>query len=257
MRLDVFLSANALAKSRSRAAELISAGQIEVNGVIITKPSYAVIDGDSIRVLGDNCPYVSRGGLKLEGAIDRFAIDVHGAVCADIGASTGGFTDCLLSRGAAHVYAIDSGHDQLASSLCEDARVTNIEGFNARFLSDGTLPEKCDIAVSDLSFISQRLVLPAVRNILKAGASYIALIKPQFECGRGAVGKGGIVKDRKQHEIAVRTVLSCAEENGFSPAGIVKSPIKGGDGNTEFLFYAIIGGEKKITEKDISEAVYG
>ncbi len=257
MRLDVFLATNALAKSRSRAAELISAGKVEVNGIIATKPSYAILDGDSVRVLGDDCPYVSRGGLKLEGALDNFVIDVRGAVCADIGASTGGFTDCLLSRGAAHVHAIDSGHGQLAPSLCEDARVTNIEGFNARFLSDDTLAEKCDIAVSDLSFISQRLVLPAVRNIMKAGAIYIALIKPQFECGRAAVGKGGIVKDRKQHEIAVSAVLSCAEENGFAPAGIMKSPIKGGDGNTEFLFYAVLGGECKITEKDISEAVYG
>ncbi len=257
MRLDVYLSKNGLSKSRSRAAELISGGHVTVGGKVVTKPSYNVEDTEDVAVVGDTCAFVSRGGIKLDGALEKFEIDVTDMICADVGASTGGFTDCLLQRGARHVYAIDSGHDQLDESLVNDPRVTNIEGFNARFLTGETLPEKCDIAVSDLSFISQRLVIPAIRNILCDGALYVALIKPQFECGRSAIGKGGIVRDKKQHEIAVTEVLACARACGFSPIRVMKSPIQGGDGNTEFLFAATLGGEDRITEKDISEAVYG
>ncbi len=256
MRLDVYLAQNALTKSRSRAVELISSGCVTVGGVTITKPSYNVDESFDVRVTESESSFVGRGGIKLEGALKKFNINAERKICADIGASTGGFTDCLLRRGAAHVYSIDSGHDQLARELREDDRVTNIEGFNARFLTQDTLPEKCDIVVSDLSFISQRLVIPAVKNIVKDGAVYILLIKPQFECGRAAVGKGGIVKDKKQHETAVRNVILCAAENGFAPRGIMKSPIKGGDGNTEFLFSSIFGGTGNITEKDIAEVVY-
>jgi len=257
MRLDVYLSKHGRAKSRSRAAELIAGGHVTVGGKVITKPAYDVEEGDDVSVGGDTCAFVSRGGIKLDGALDRFGIDVKDMICADIGASTGGFTDCLLQRGARHVYAIDSGHDQLDVSLVNDSRVTNIEGFNARYLAEDTLPEKCDIAVSDRPFISQRLVIPAIRNIVRDGALYVSLIKPQFECGRAAIGKGGIVRDKKQHELAVTEVLMCARACGFSPKHVMKSPIQGGDGNTEFLFAAVLGGEDKITEKDISEAVYG
>ncbi len=257
MRLDVFLAERALAKSRSRAAELISGGHVTVGGVVVTKPSYNVDDTSDVRVAEDDSPYVSRGGIKLDGALDRFKVSVNGFICADIGASTGGFTDCLLKRGAAHVYAIDSGHGQLAEVLIRDPRVTNIEGFNARFIAEDTLPEKCDLAVSDLSFISQKLIIPALSNIAKDGMLYVSLIKPQFECGRAAIGKGGIVKDKKQHELAVSGVLECALENGFAPIGIMRSPIQGGDGNTEFLFASVFGGISKVTKKDISEAVYG
>lgn len=256
MRLDLYLAANGLAKSRSRAAQLISGGFVSVNGKIVTKSAYDIAENDEIRLLGEEHQYVGRGGMKLEGALDRFSVSVNGLVCADIGASTGGFTDCLLQRGAVRVYAIDSGHGQLDPKLAEDARVVNLEGCNARYLTVSHLGEPCDCAVSDLSFISQTLVIPAVSSILKDHAVYIALIKPQFECGREAVGRGGLVKDKKQHTEAIRRVISCAAENGLAPCGIMKSPITGGDGNTEFLLYAVKNGIASVSEKAITEAVY-
>ncbi len=255
MRLDVYLANTGLAKSRSRAAQLISGGFVSVNGKTITKSSYDTAETDDVRLIGEEHQFVGRGGMKLAGALDRFTVNVHGLVCADVGASTGGFTDCLLQRGAVHVYAIDSGHDQLDPQLAKDERVTNLEGCNARYLTLEQLGELCDCAVSDLSFISQTLVLPAVSSILKEHAMYIALIKPQFECGREAVGRGGLVKDKKQHIAAIRRVISCAVENGLAPCGIMKSPIAGGDGNTEFLLYAIKNGIASVSEKAIMEAV--
>lgn len=255
MRLDVYLHTSGLAKSRSRAAELISGGFVTVGGKTVTKPSYAVDGSEDIQVVGEEHSFVGRGGMKLDAALERFGIDVSGLVCADIGASTGGFTDCLLRRGAAHVYAVDSGHDQLDETLRKDDRVTNIENCNARYLNREIIPEPCDLAVADLSFISQTLVIPAIRGILSDNAIYAALIKPQFECGREAVGKGGIVKDKKQHTIAIRRVLSCAAENGLAPQKVMKSPIQGGDGNTEFLFYAKTGAQNNVTEQDIASAV--
>ncbi len=255
MRLDVYLASSGLAKSRSRAAQLISGGFVSVNGKIITKSSYDAEDTDDIRLIGEEHQFVGRGGMKLAGALERFSVDVTGLICADIGASTGGFTDCLLQRGAVHVYAVDSGHDQLDPKLIEDHRVTNMEGCNARYLTADQIGNLCDCAVSDLSFISQTLVLPAVSSILKDHAVYIALIKPQFECGREAVGRGGLVKDKKQHIAAIRRVLSCAAENGLAPCGIMKSPIAGGDGNTEFLLYAVKNGIASVSEKAIAEAV--
>lgn len=255
MRLDVYLNNAGLAKSRSRAAELINGGYVTVGGKIVTKPSFDVEESDDIAVVGEEHSFVGRGGMKLDAALERFAIDVSGLICADVGASTGGFTDCLLRRGAAHVYAVDSGHDQLDKILRNDERVTNIENCNARYLNSDIIQELCGCAVADLSFISQTLVIPAVRKILADNAVYVALIKPQFECGREAVGKGGIVKDKKQHTAAIRRVLSCAAENGLAPQKVMKSPIKGGDGNTEFLFYAIADGVNNVTEQDIAAAV--
>lgn len=255
MRLDVYLTGVGLAKSRNRASELISGGFVTVNGKAITKAAYDVKETDSVEVTGEEHGFVGRGGMKLDGALARFEMDVTGFVCADIGASTGGFTDCLLKRGAAHVYAVDSGHGQLDESLISDSRVTNLEGVNARFLNDELIPKKCGLAVCDLSFISQTLVIPAVRQILAEDGFYLALIKPQFECGREAIGKGGIVKDKKQHTLAIRKVLASARENGLSPQKIMKSPITGGDGNTEFLFLAAVGGTDSITDTEIREAV--
>ena len=256
MRLDVYLADSGTAKSRSRAAQLIAGGFVSVNGKIITKASYSVNETDEIRLLGEEHRYVGRGGMKLEGALDRFQVQVTDLICADIGASTGGFTDCLLQRSAAHVYAIDSGHDQLDPSLAADPRVTNLEGCNARYLTADLIGQLCQCAVSDLSFISQTLVIPAVAGILEDNAIYIALIKPQFECGREAVGRGGLVKDKKQHIAAIRRVLSCAAENALAPYGIMKSPIAGGDGNTEFLMIAKKNGIPSVTDRDITEAVY-
>ncbi|MBQ9996346.1 MAG: TlyA family RNA methyltransferase [Clostridia bacterium] len=256
MRLDVYLAETGLAKSRSRAAQLISGGFISVNGKIITKASYDVTETDEVRQIGEEHKFVGRGGMKLEGALERFCVDVTGRICADVGASTGGFTDCLLQRGAAHVYAIDSGHGQLDPKLAEDSRVTNLEGCNARYLTAEQLGQPCTCAVSDLSFISQTLVLPAVSSILTDGAVYIALIKPQFECGREAVGRGGLVKDKKQHIAAINRVIACAAENGLAPCGIMKSPVTGGDGNTEFLMMAVKNGTASVSGKAVTEAVY-
>lgn len=255
MRLDLYLSANGLAKSRSRAAELISGGFVTVDGKTVTKSAFDVTDGMNVNVTGEEHGFVGRGGMKLDGALSRFGIDVNGMICADIGASTGGFTDCLLKRGASHVYAIDSGHGQLDASLQSDPRVTNLEGCNARYLDESVVTEKCSCAVCDVSFISQTLIIPTLPRILSENGIYVALIKPQFECGKDALGKGGIVKDKKQHIAAMRRVLSCAAENGLAPQKIMKSPIKGGDGNTEFLFYAILGGMPNVNDINIREAV--
>ncbi len=256
MRLDVYLANIGLTKSRSRAAQLISGGFVSVNGKVVTRSAYDTVETDIVELIGEDHSFVGRGGMKLEGALKRFDVNVCGLVCADIGASTGGFTDCLLRYGASHVYAIDSGHGQLDPKLVADERVTDLEGCNARYLSVEKLGTRCDCAVSDLSFISQTLVLGSVSSILKDGAIYIALIKPQFECGKEAVGHGGIVKDKKQHLAAIRQVLSCAAENSIAPYGIMKSPITGGDGNTEFLMIAEKNGVSSVSEKDITEAVY-
>lgn len=259
MRLDTYLCTVGLAKSRTKAASLISGGFVRVNGTTAAKASADVSDADSIEVTGDDVPFVSRGGLKLEGAVRAFGIDPRGMKCADIGASTGGFTHCLLMHGAKHVCAIDSGHDQLDESLKNDPRVTNIEGFNARNLDESVTGGKCDIAVCDLSFISQTLVIPAVSGILCDGGLFVSLIKPQFECGRGALGKNGIVKDKKMHLFAIRQVLSCATENGLIPQNVIASPIKGGDGNREFLFLAELNGDRRKMpgEAEIKGAVFG
>lgn len=256
MRLDVYLADSGTVKSRSRAAQLISGGFVSVNGKIVTKASYSITETDEICLIGEEHRYVGRGGMKLEGALERFQVQVTNLVCADIGASTGGFTDCLLQRGAAHVYAVDSGHDQLDPTLAADPRVTNLEGCNARYLTVELFGQVCQCAVSDLSFISQTLVIPAVAGILADDALYIALIKPQFECGREAVGRGGLVKDKKQHIAAIRRVMTCAEENSLAPFGIMKSPIAGGDGNTEFLMIAKKNGIPSVSDRAITEAVY-
>ena len=255
MRLDLYLSEKGLAKSRSRAAELISGGFVTVDGKCVTKPAYDVDDSNAVEITGEEHGFVGRGGIKLDGALTKFGIDVSGMTCADIGASTGGFTDCLLKRGAAHVYSVDSGHGQLDESLRLDPRVINIEGCNARYLDQTVIPEKCDCSVCDVSFISQTLIIPAVTNILRDGGIYVALIKPQFECGRDAIGKGGIVKDKKQHIAAIRRVLSVAVQHGLAPQKLMRSTIKGGDGNTEFLFLATLGGVADVNEKDIREVV--
>lgn len=255
MRLDIYLAQRGLAKSRTRASELVSAGFVSVGGIVVTKPSYDVTEQDEVRVNGAEHEFVGRGGLKLESALESFGINVNGLVCADIGASTGGFTDCLLRRGAVRVYAVDSGHGQLDESLLNDSRVINLEKTNARSMSLETLGEPCDLAVADLSFISQTLVLPAIRSILKGNGAAVTLIKPQFECGKGALNKNGIVKDKKNHIFALRQVLASAAQCGLMPQKIMRSPIRGGDGNVEFLMYAALGGTYHVTDSDIRAAV--
>ncbi len=256
MRLDIYLFEKGLAQSRTFAKTLISDGFVIVSGKAVTKPSYDVGEDDAVAVTGVPYTYVSRGGVKLEAALDHFGVDVSGDVCVDIGASSGGFTDCLLGRGAEKVYAVDSGSGQLAEKLLGDKRVVNIENFNARELTYEKLGEKTDVAVCDVSFISQTLILPAVARTLKDGGIYIGLIKPQFECGRAALGKGGIVKDKKAMAAAVGRVCDQAALLMLGVVGIIPSPIFGGDGNREFLMMAINGERSVVTKEQIDKAVY-
>ncbi len=259
MRLDVYLTEKGLAKSRSKAAETIDGGFVSVNGKTVTKASFSVNDEDDVVLSGKPYDYVSRGGVKLEGALTQFGFDVTGLTALDIGASTGGFTDCLLKRGAAKVYAIDSGKDQLDESLRRDPRVVSIEGFNARELCYDTIGDRCGIIVSDLSFISQTYIIPTLFHVSAEDCVFISLIKPQFECGREALNKNGIVKDRKFHIAAIKRVLSSAMDHGFLPVDLMRSTIQGGDGNVEYLFMARKTGEEHkispIDDRRIREVV--
>ena len=234
MRADVFLTEHGYAESRTRASRLIDCGCVTIDGKTISKASTDISDGEHEVVISNTDRYVGRGGLKLEAALNSFEIDVCGKRCIDVGASTGGFTDCLLQNGAREVYAVDSGRGQLHKSLISDKRVVNIEGYNARELSKvdfGTF----DIAVMDVSFISQTLIHPALSLILPSKSYFISLIKPQFEAGRAAIGKNGIVKSEKDREKAINRVIDSAHSCGFRTIGLIVSPIKGGDGNIEYL----------------------
>ncbi|HML18728.1 MAG TPA: TlyA family RNA methyltransferase [Bryobacteraceae bacterium] len=236
IRLDQLLVDRGLAESREKARALILAGEVRVDGQKSDKPGHAIAEDASIELL-ERMPYVSRGGLKLAGALDRFSIDVTGRVCLDVGASTGGFTDCLLQRGAARVCAIDVGHGQIDWRLRNHPQVEIREGVNARYLQAGDFPEKFDLAVCDASFISVTLLIPAIVPLLGARGEMIILIKPQFEVGREQVGKGGIVRDPDLHRLACDRVRAAVERFGFR-ADIIESPIRGAEGNREFLLYA-------------------
>ena len=236
IRVDQLLVERGLADSREKARALILAGQVLVGGQKSDKPGHSIAADSEIEVLG-RMPYVSRGGVKLAAALDHFSIDVHGLVCVDVGASTGGFTDCLLQRGAARVWAIDVGHGQLDWKLRNDPRVTVLEGINARYLQPADYPEKFDLAVCDASFISTTLLIPAIVPLLAPGARMIILVKPQFEVGRDEVGRGGIVRDPELHRAACDRVRAAVEAAGFH-AEIIESPILGAEGNREFLLYA-------------------
>lgn len=246
-RLDVLLVQEGLAQSREKAKAVIMSGCVYVNDQKEDKAG-AMFDASKARieVRGNTLRYVSRGGLKLEKAIERFGIGLAGAVCMDIGASTGGFTDCLLKRGAVRVYAVDCGTDQLDISLRSDPRVISIENFNARELTAYTFGEYVDIAVMDLSFISQTLVLPAVAQVVKDGGKVVSLVKPQFECGRAALSKGGIVKKVSDHIVALQRIMECADATGLAVAGATVSPILGGDGNKEYLMHFIKNGGSAV-----------
>lgn len=234
MRADVFLVERGIAASRQKAKVMIEEGIVYADGKQVIKPS-AELNDVSIEIRGEIMPYVSRGGLKLKAALDGFGIDVAGMVCLDVGASTGGFTDCLLRHGAARVYAVDCGHDQLASSLCNDPRVISIEGCNARDISPCIINESIDVCVMDVSFISQTLIHPALVSVIKKGAVYLSLIKPQFEAGRSNIGKNGIVKSEKARNEAIQRVVASAEACGFTFIDKIISPITGGDGNIEYI----------------------
>ena len=236
-RIDKLLVERGLVESREKAKALILAGQIVVNDQRVDKAGETVPADATIRIKGDTIPYVSRGGLKLEKALDYFDIDVKGKVAADIGASTGGFTDCLLQRGIAKVYAIDVGYGQMALKVKDDPRVVSIERTNIREIPEEAVPEKVDIAVTDVSFISLTKVLPHILNLLKGHGEIVALIKPQFEVGKGEVGKGGIVKDEKKIEAVIETIKAFCINLSLSVEGVTPSPIHGAKGNREFLIY--------------------
>ena len=243
MRADLYLFEKGYARSREDARRSILAGLVKIDGKMVSKPSAQIDEEFSGNVeFSRSVPYVGRGGLKLEAALDRFKIDVSGLCCVDVGASTGGFTDCLLSRGAAKVYAVDSGHGQLAPELRSDPRVVPMEGVNAKFITPADFPDAPHLAVMDVSFISQTQLHAAVFGILKPGGMFVSLIKPQFECGKGNIGKGGVVRDRKKRETAVGKVLDSARLTGFTVAGRFESPLTGGDGNVEYLALFVKGG---------------
>ena len=235
IRLDQRVFELGLAQSRERAKALIMAGAIYVDGEKQTRPGNTVPEGAAVELRGAKLPYVSRGGLKLEKALDTFSIDPSGLICIDCGASTGGFTDCLLQRGARHVYAVDVGYGQLAWGLRNDERVTVMERTNARSLTPDMFPEAMDMAVMDMSFISLGLVLPAVKSLLAPGGQAVCLVKPQFEAGREKVGKKGVVRDPAVHLEVLERFLDTAAGLGFVPGGLTYSPVRGPEGNIEYL----------------------
>ena len=240
-RLDVLLVDRNLVSSRERARALILAGRVLVNEQKVDKPGASFASDVVLRLLGEDMPYVGRGGLKLEAALDHWRIDVNGCNCLDIGASTGGFTDCLLQRGAAHVTAVDTGFGQIAMKLRNDPRVWLVERTNARFLAPNTLAETgaplLTLLVMDVSFISATLLLGPVFAAAPGLREAVILVKPQFEAGRGNVGKGGIVRDPEIHKLAIERVAQALTELGWQVVETISSPITGAEGNVEFLLY--------------------
>lgn len=241
-RLDVLVVEKGLAPSRQRAQSMIMAGLILVDGQPLDKPGLLVDKNALIAGKGDALPFVSRGGLKLQEALDVLDMDIGGAVCLDVGASTGGFTDCMLQRRAARVYAIDVGYGQLDWRLRQDPRVTVIERANIRYATTDILPEPFDLITVDASFISLKIVIPAVLPFLKPRGTVLALIKPQFEVGKGQVGKGGVVKDPALHETVIQDLSAFFADAGLVPGPVIPSPILGPKGNREFII--------RLTRKD-------
>lgn len=251
-RLDLYLVEEGLCPSREMAKSLIMAGKVFVNNQRSDKAGDQVGEKDKVEVRGETLKYVSRGGLKLEKAMANFPINLKDKVCMDIGASTGGFTDCMLQNGAGKVFAVDVGYGQLAWKLRCDERVVNMERTNIRFVTEEQIETLLDFASIDVAFISLKLVLPVAYNLLKDGGEVVALIKPQFEAGRENVGKKGVVRDINVHKDVVRNITEFAQELGFTVEGLDFSPIRGPEGNIEYLMYA----SKKVGEaKDFSEEI--
>lgn len=243
IRLDKLLLQRGLVPSRERAHALILAGRVLVDEQKAEKPGHSFAETAAIRLLGDDNPYVSRGGLKLEAALCHWNIDLTAKSCLDVGASTGGFTDCMLQHGAASVLAVDTGYGQIAEKLRRDARVTLMERTNARKLAPGSLPAPIEFMAMDVSFISATLVLPAVVAAIGPAASLeaVVLVKPQFEAGRESVGKGGIVRDPEAHQSAIERVRACVASLGGTAIEVIDSPIQGAEGNREFLLHTRTG----------------
>lgn len=251
-RLDISLLERGLAPSREKARALIMAGEVTVNGHLVDKPGARVAVDDDIAVKA-RPRFVSRGGEKLEAALSAFPVSVMGRLCADVGASTGGFTDCLLQRGARRVYAIDVGYGQLDYRLRQDDRVTVLERTNARYLE--RLPEPVSLVTVDASFISLQILLPVIRGWLEPEAAVVTLIKPQFEAGRGQVGKGGVVRDSAVHRQVLAETLDFALRAGYGVGGLIVSPLRGPAGNVEFLAWLCRGAEAAASAQPAAELI--
>lgn len=247
-RLDVAVYEQGYAPSREKAKAVIMAGQVYVNNQKVDKAGFELKEGDVLEVRGSTLKYVSRGGLKLEKAMQCFPINLDGSICMDVGASTGGFTDCMLMNGASKVYSIDVGYGQLAWKLRCDERVVNLERTNFRYVDETKITDKIDFASVDVSFISLRLIFPNLRKFLKPGGYAVCLIKPQFEAGRDKVGKKGVVRDISVHLEVVKRVMNEAVEAGFSVLGLNYSPVKGPEGNIEYLMWLSSDGESAVSE---------
>lgn len=237
IRLDSAVFELGISESREKAKALIMAGQIYVNGMKAIKPGVTVNSSDKIELKGNTLPYVSRGGLKLEKAMKVFPLTLDKKVCMDIGASTGGFTDCMLQNGAVKVYSIDVGYGQLAWKLRSDSRVVNLERTNFRYVTREQIPEEIDFASIDVSFISLKLIFPALMPLLKTEGECVCLVKPQFEAGKEKVGKKGVVREKSTHVEVIVNVIGYASDNGFSILNLDFSPVKGPEGNIEYLLY--------------------
>ena len=253
-RLDVLLTERGFFESREKAKAVIMAGEVFVNGQREDKAGSKFDREVEIEVKGKTLKYVSRGGLKLEKAIEVYKPVLEGKVCIDIGSSTGGFTDCMLQNGAAKVYAIDVGTNQLAWKLREDPRVVSMEKTNIRYVTEDDLPDKADFASVDVSFISLTKVLPAAVNLLKPGAEMVCLIKPQFEAGREKVGKKGVVREKSTHIEVIENCFEYARENNFSVEELEFSPVKGPEGNIEYLYH-LVKNKKEESNIDIEAVV--
>ena len=237
LRLDVAVFERGYAETREKAKAMIMAGSVYLNGQKALKGGVTIKETDVIEVRGAVNPFVSRGGLKLDKAMKSFGLDLTNCICMDIGASTGGFTDCMLTNGAKKVYAIDVGYGQLAWKLRCDERVVNLERTNFRYVTHEQVPDECDFASVDVSFISLKLILPVMHTLLKDGGRSVCLIKPQFEAGKENIGKKGVVRDKSVHEDVVSMITGFAADNGFRVLGVDFSPIKGPEGNIEYLMY--------------------
>ena len=255
-RLDVLLTERLYAETRTKAQAIIMSGNVYVNGQKADKPGTSYEETVDIEVRGAVCPYVSRGGLKLEKALRDFGVKPEGFVCSDSGASTGGFTDCLLQQGAKKVFAIDVGYGQLDWKIRSDERVVVMERTNIRYVTPEDLGEPLDLSVIDVSFIGLEIVLPTIKNLLKPDSGQVlCLIKPQFEAGKENVGKKGVVRDAKVHEDVIKNVINFAKGEGFGIAGLDFSPIKGPEGNIEYLLHLTKGDDDAVSEAYVEELV--
>lgn len=254
-RIDILMVEQGIAPSREKAKEMIKNSNVYLNGKVISKAGLLANDCDIIEYKGETAKFVSRGGLKLDKAISVFDISLDGYLCIDVGASTGGFTDCMLQNGARKVYAVDSGSGQLSPMLIADERVVNLEKTNFRYITEKEIPEKADFASVDVSFISLKHILPALSPLIKDGGTAVCLIKPQFEAGRENVGKKGVVKDSRIHIKVIENVCGYASSNGFEVKNLDFSPVKGPEGNIEYLIYLQKTNADAVSAPDVAGIV--